>query len=137
MLGTWGNVVLDFYIENNIWINALVLLYAVLVFLGRASYRRSALFLLKWFQEKYDKDARLKSQSNLIRLIEKEEIPWDLAKESFWFPLITPPNRFVLYNKNQLTLRKLFNKETLVNLLRPLGEPPYSNAAHGSSSDSK
>jgi len=122
MLGTWGNSILDFYIANNFWINALILLYAVLVALGRISYHRSALFLSNWFQEKYDQDARLKSRSNLIRLIEKEDIPWDLAIESFWFPLITPPTRFVPYIKNQLTLQKLFNKETLVDLLRPLKE---------------
>ena len=122
MLGTWGNAILDFSIKNNMWISTLVLLYAVLLFLGRASYHRSASFLLKWFQEKYEKDVRVKNKSNVVRLIEKEDIPWDLAKKSFWFPLITPPKRYVFYNKNQLTLQKLFDKETLVNLLDPLTE---------------
>ena len=122
MLGTWGNSVLDFFVQNNLWISALILFYGVCVFLGRRSYQRSASFLVNWFQEEYSNSARSKSRKNLIQWIEKEEIPWGLTKKAFWFPLITPPNRFVLYIKDQQTLQKLFNKETLASIFRPLGE---------------
>lgn len=122
ILGTWGNIALDFYIQNDIWINALVLLYGTSVFLARMSYRRSALFLLNWSQKKHGKNGSLKSRSNLVQMIEKGEIPWDSTKKTFWFPLITPPNRFVLYIKNQQTLQKLFNTETLESILHPSRE---------------
>ena len=118
MLGTWGNLALDFYLKNEVWINSLVLLYGLCIFLARASYHRSAQFLSSWFQEKYGKNAGAKVQGKLVQLIENGEIPWDLTKKTFWFPLITPPNRFVPFIKNQQTLQKLFNKETLQGILR-------------------
>jgi len=123
LLGTWGNAVLDFYLSNNFWINAFVLFYALLIFLGRTSYHRTARFLLDWLEKNYATDTRAKSRSGLVRLIEKEEIPWGSARESFWFPLITPPSRFVLYVKSEQTLQKMFSKDALVAILYPAKEP--------------
>lgn len=120
MLGTWGNKVLDFYIQNNIWINALVLLYALMIFLGRSSYHRSARFLYAWYYEKYGKDAQSITKSALARMIEKGgNPPWDQVLSSYWFPLITPPDRFVFFFKNQQVLQRLFSKETLIKMLQP------------------
>ena len=66
MLGTWGNSVLDFFVQNNLWISALILFYGVCVFLGRRSYQCSASFLIDWFQEEYSNSARLKVEVTLL-----------------------------------------------------------------------
>jgi hypothetical protein len=118
MLGTWGNAELDFLIRNNVWISALVLLYAVLIFLGRTSYQRSLQYLFNWYREEHGGKVRSKSKSNIIKLIESGEIPWNSISKAYWFPLITPPKRFIFYIKNQQTLQRIFNKETLVNIFR-------------------
>ncbi|MBM3126452.1 MAG: hypothetical protein FJZ87_15515 [Chloroflexi bacterium] len=123
LLGTWGNAVLDFYLSNHFWINAFVLSYALLIFLGRTSYHRSAKFLLDWLEKKFAADAKAKSRSGLVKLIEKEEIPWGPAGASFWFPLITPPGRFLPSLKNEHTLQKMFSKDALVAILYPAKEP--------------
>lgn len=114
---------MDFYLRNNLWINALVLLYALLIFLGRASYDRSARLLSVWYNEKHGRDAQSKSRSSLARMMERGGVPpWDLAVKAFWFPLITPPGRFVFLIKNQQVLQRLFNKETIIKILRPEDE---------------
>ncbi|HEY6072629.1 MAG TPA: hypothetical protein VIV15_04355 [Anaerolineales bacterium] len=119
MLGGWGNALLDFYIKNNLWINALVLMYGVLVVLGRTCYRRSASFLLNWFTDQYGGNNGPKSPGAMLRFLEQADVPWGAAKKAYWFPLITPPSRFVLYPKDEKTLQRIFSRETLTAILRP------------------
>jgi hypothetical protein len=117
ILGTWGNIVLDFYLHNDLLINALVLFYAVLVFLGRTSYQRSAQFLTEWYLEKNGRETRSKTKNNLGKLIDNGKIPWASTVSAYWFPLITPPNRFVFFIKNERAVERIFRKEALVDIL--------------------
>ncbi len=59
VLGTTGSQVLDFYIQNNLWINALLFAYAILVVFARRNYGQVARHILaEFFQKHGDKLAR-------------------------------------------------------------------------------
>jgi hypothetical protein len=52
-LGTVGTHLLDFYVQNSLWINALLFVYAILVIFARRNYGQVARHILADFHRKH------------------------------------------------------------------------------------
>ena len=113
-LGTVGTHLLDFYIQNSLWINALLFAYAILVVIARRNYGPVAEYILaEFFQKHGDKLAR-KSPNEIRTLLLKWKIPWENGMQAGWFPFISSPQSILLRIKSDRTFQKILPIDVLV-----------------------
>lgn len=116
-LGTAGSGLLDFYLQNSLWINLVFFIYAMLVVFARRNYFQVEDRLLTAFiQEHGDKLAR-KSRDEIRALLMKWNIPWGSGMQAGWFPFISTPQGFLLRMKCEETFQKIFPIDVLVETL--------------------
>lgn len=112
-LGEWGGALLDFYLANSLWINALLLLYAGVVVFARRNYWQTLAAILSNLQERYGESLQKKTRAELKSLLQMGELPWDKLLEGQWFPFIAVPKGFLIRIRNRETLQQLFNADIL------------------------
>jgi len=113
-LGTTGSHLLDFYIQNSLWINVLLFTYAILVVVARRNYGKVAQYILaEFFQKHGDKLAR-KSPNEIRALLLKWKIPWESGMRAGWFPFVSAPQGILLRIKSDRTFQKIFPIDVLV-----------------------
>ena len=113
-LGTAGTGFLEFYLQNSLWINALLFTYVILVFIARRNYGQVAQYILaEFFQKHGDKLAR-KSPNEIRALLLKWKIPWENGMQVGWFPFISSPQGILLRLKSNETFQKIFPIDILV-----------------------
>ena len=113
-LGTAGTGFLEFYLQNSLWINALLFTYVILVFIARRNYGQVAQHILaEFFQKHGDKLAR-KSPNEIRALLLKWKIPWENGMQAGWFPFISSPQGILLRLKSNKTFQKIFPIDVLV-----------------------
>ncbi len=117
-LGTFGNTLLDFYIANSIWINGLILLYALLVVVSRRSFDLSRQLLLSSLQSQYGQQFQKKRPESVLKTLKKTSIPWEEALRRTSIPFVTPPGSIRIYPKNLETFQKFMPLEKLAELLK-------------------
>jgi hypothetical protein len=113
-LGTTGTRLLDFYLQNSLWINALLFTYAILVFIARRNYGQVAQHILAEFFQKHGDKLAGKSPNQIRALLLKWKIPWENGKQAGWFPFISSPQGILLRLKSNKTFQKIFPIDILV-----------------------
>jgi hypothetical protein len=117
ILGPLGSRVLDFYIANGLWINGLLLLYALLVVLARRTFDLGRQFLVETIQKEYGPQIEHQKSESILKVLRNISIPWERAIGSSPFPLITPPGSMLVYPKNLATFQRLVPPEKIAELL--------------------
>jgi hypothetical protein len=113
-LGTTGSHLLDFYIQNNLWINAILFVYALLVVFARRNYFQVAQFILVDFIREHEDNLAKKSPKQIRGLLLKWKIPWENGLQAGWFPFISSPQSILLRIKSDRTFQKIFPIDVLV-----------------------
>ena len=113
-LGTTGSQLLDFYIQNNLWINAILFVYALLVVFARRNYFQVAQFILDDFIREQGDNLAKKSPKQIRGLLLKWKIPWENGMQAGWFPFISSPQSILLRLKSDRTFQKIFPIDVLV-----------------------
>jgi len=116
-LGTAGSGLLDFYMQFSIWINALLMTYALLVFLARRNSAQIVRHILADLMDQYGETLTQKSPKQIRALLLKWEIPWETGLQAGWFPFIAAPQGFLLRIKSDRNLREIFSMEVLVETI--------------------
>lgn len=114
-LGSAGSAALDYYRQNALWINSLILLYALLVVFARRNYRVILETLISDFYQKYGEKLAKKSRGEIRGLLEKSNIPWEDGIKTGWFPFVAASQGFIIHPKSLKTLQRLFPLDTLVD----------------------
>lgn len=117
LLGTSGSMLLDFYVANSLWINGLVLLYALGVVLARRAFDRSRHVLIALLRRDYAQHFEQRSASSVLNTLKRIPIPWEQAAAGSSFPFITPPGSFRVHRKSPAALQRLLPLEALAELL--------------------
>ncbi len=113
-LGTTGSRLLDFYIQHNLWINAVLFAYAILVVFARRNYGQVAQYILVGFFQKHGDKLARKSSNEIRALLLKWKIPWENGRQAGWFPFISSPQGILLRFKSDRTFQKIFPIDVLV-----------------------
>lgn len=116
-IGEWGQRILDFYLDNSLWINGLVLLYFVIIVFARRNYRFIIISLVENLKVKYGSQLKGENPKQISKKLTRIDIPWDTALKTSSFPFITPPGGFRPYLKNEKTFHKLLSNETLAEVI--------------------
>ncbi len=119
LLGTFGNQVLDFIIANQFYFEVPLLIYALLVFLGRQAYLRTSAALISALTQQLGEKLTRKNRAELKRILKRtEDIPWQAALQAARFPLLSPPGSIRVYLRNQPGLEKLFSPDALLDTIQ-------------------
>jgi hypothetical protein len=116
-LGTAGTGILSFYIEHSIWINALILTYALLVIFARRNYGLVAQSILFEFFQKYGNLLAKKNAREIHNLLLKSKLSWTERIKTGWFPFIALPGGYLLHLKNDQNFQKMFTTDMLVKFI--------------------
>ena len=116
-LGNWGGRILDFYLEYSLWINGLILLYFLIIVIGRWNYRLVLFSLSSYLFSNYESQLTGKNQNQISSVLRKIDIPWEQGIKASIFPLLTPPGGFRPYLKNEKSLQMLYSNETIADAL--------------------
>ena len=116
-IGQWGGRILDFYVENSLWINGLILLYFVIIVFARRNYRTIIISLVLDLKEKYGNKLKGENPKQISRQLTRLDIPWEEALRTSSFPFVAPPGGFRPYLKNEKTFHKLLSNETLAEVI--------------------
>src|SRR6266498_2076202 len=90
-LGTAGSGILDFYLQNSLWINIVLFTYALLVVFAQRNYFQVAQCILADFMQSHGDQLAKKSPKQIRTLLLKWKIPWENGMRSGWFPFISSP----------------------------------------------
>lgn len=116
-LGEFGSALLDFYIENNVWINGLILLYALLLVLAKGSYKKIREALRNHLVAAFGERASDKNTSWYQKTLERSSLDWGSIGKAAWFPLISPEKSLWFKLKNPATLKALFTPEKISEIM--------------------
>lgn len=118
LLGDYGEVLLDFYLEHNLIINGIILLYAIIVSFSYKSYRHALSLMIAYLHENHAQRLKKKTVKELVYLLEKLDLPWDEALKAFWFPLIAYPRKLFPRWKKVETMKELISLSVLADGLK-------------------
>ena len=79
ILGPLGSRVLDFYIANGLWINGLLLLYALLVVFARRTFDLGRQSLVESIQKEYGPQIEHRKSESILKVLKHIRIPWERA----------------------------------------------------------
>ncbi|KAA3647299.1 MAG: hypothetical protein DWQ07_07300 [Chloroflexi bacterium] len=115
VLGPWGSALLDAYIQNSLWINSILVIYALVVIFSRRNYAR----ILKQFTQHLSATNTFKKHKtkHIQKQLQKAKIPWDDALGFSSFPFIAPPGSLCLYSSNLKSLQKTMSDEILAETI--------------------
>ncbi len=114
-LGSVGTIILEYYRQNAVWINSLVLIYGLLVYFARRNYRKILNEVLSDFYRQYGNRLNKKNREEIHRLLKKWNIPLHIGKHKMRFPFITSSNGLLIYPINQQILERLISLDVLAN----------------------
>jgi len=120
ILGGYGEVLLDFYLEHNLIINGIIFLYAIIVSFSYKSYRHALSQLVTFLQENHMQRLKNKTVKELVYLLEKLDLPWDDAINAYWFPLIAQPRKLFPRRKKLEAVKELISLTVLADELKSL-----------------
>jgi hypothetical protein len=112
---------MDFYIANSFVINAIVLVYGLLVYLAHISYLKAYRFTL----EKLGVDLAPIEKNKPAKIptrLDFTKLDWREITRTYWFPLIAPPRSLWINIKTQAILQHYFGEEQITMLLKSYQE---------------
>ena len=118
MLGEFGSAILDFYQQNAIWINLLILVYAIALWGAKKAYRNITVKLKSELEQKYGENFHQKSISWIKRKIEKNEIDWHQLAESTQIPIISIEKSFWFKIRTPKVLQEHFTPEKIYEIFQ-------------------
>lgn len=107
-IGSFGRAIMDFYIENSLIINAIILLYAFLVFIGHKNYYKAVDVIMK--EAGIDLESKKMKRFSQTAL---EKIEWGNIKKSIRLPFVSIPKKWGLFLCDEKFLKKEFTAEKL------------------------
>jgi len=119
LIGNFGRRLMDFYIQNSLLINSLVLLYGLVVFISRRNY---FVILEKLILEIKSKNPKF--EKSVIKKISKrdyESISWETVRGEIKFPLFAAPKKWKLCVSSEKKIQEEFTIDVINNMLARLG----------------
>ncbi|HEX7557300.1 MAG TPA: hypothetical protein VF338_11790 [Leptolinea sp.] len=117
-IGNWGMKVGEFYYNNSLWINGIILLYALVIFVAWKNYRVVSDFLIQNISDQLAPKAKTWSKSEVTRNLKSIEIPWLEARKRLTIPLLAKTDYFIPTIASVETIQKLFPQDVLIKVLQ-------------------
>ena len=115
-LGEFGSLLLDFYINNAIWINTVLAIYALLVVWAHVGYQRVGERIKEELIAAHGESVKNKSEAWFAKAISLAELNWEIIASHVKMPFITPKNSILIRVKSANSIEKLFTPAVIKDL---------------------
>lgn len=123
-LGNFGSAILDFYIDYALWINSVLLFYALILLLAKRGYTRIKEAIKNALIHHYGEAISGKNERNFIKAVERFEFDWRLLAKEAKMPILSPEKALYFRVKSPAFLEKHFTPEKIYTLFSEEGEQP-------------
>jgi len=117
-LGEIGSVILDFYIQNALWINGILLLYAIILMFARRGYSEIKKTIIREFTNHYGESIYGKSEKNFRKSMEQLQLNWESIAKQTRMPIISIDKSLFFKIKSPAMLRKHFTPEKVYSFIK-------------------
>lgn len=112
-LGSLGSAILDFYIDNALWINVILLLYALSLVWAKRGYTKIKEAIKTELIKEYGEAISAKSERNFKKAIERFNFDWESIAQETWMPFVSTENALFFRIKSPNSLKKHFTAEKI------------------------
>ncbi len=116
LLGKVGSAILDFYIENALWINGLVLAYALIVVLANYARQQIEGEIKQYFNKIYGQNLMNKGEAWFKKTLEHNRLDWEALARSTWIPIVSKNHSIGLRFKSTGSLEEIFTPDYISTL---------------------
>jgi hypothetical protein len=117
-IGNWGMSIVDFYYSNSLWINGILLLYALVISISWRNYATIRTYLLNNITSQMEPKIKTWSKTEIARNIKMTQIPWELAKMQLKVPIIAKSGSMLPVIASKEVIEKLFPINDLIITIR-------------------
>lgn len=117
MLGEAGSALLDLYLQNAYWINAIVLIYAICLILAQFGRRKVIAAIKSTLFDRYGDDIENKNDNWYKKILEKNDLDWNTIANQTWIPIISTGGILGFRIKKPENLRQEFTPEKIYDIL--------------------
>ena len=115
-LGKLGTALLDFYIQNALWINGLILIYVIILVLANQARKKIEDGVKQFFQNEFGQDLTDKGASWFAKNLERKPLDWEQLSKLTWMPIISAKKSFGFKAKSSKSLSEIFTPEYISEL---------------------
>jgi hypothetical protein len=113
-IGDWGVNAVKFYFDNSLYINGVLLLYALLISICWKNYQKINIFLVKSITSQIETKVKKWNKSEINRNIVVDQIPWEAAIKLLKLPFLAKSGNFIPFMASKATIEKLFPLDELI-----------------------
>ncbi|HEX7555736.1 MAG TPA: hypothetical protein VF338_03855 [Leptolinea sp.] len=117
-IGNWGINVINFYFDNSLWINAIILFYALIMSICWRNYQTIKMFLIENITGHLETKVKSWSKTEISRNMKSTQIPWGDARKKIKIPILAKSGSFLPIIASEEAIMKLFPKDVLINSIR-------------------
>jgi len=117
-LGSFSEALLDFYLNNALWINFLVLAYALIIFISKHANQKISQAVKQSLIEKYGLEIAQKNERWFIKTLERDNIDWQAISQQTWIPIISKKGSWGFRIKNADTLKTIYTPQAIKALFQ-------------------
>ena len=117
-LGELGSAILDFYIKNQLWINGIIIFYALVLVLAKRGYSAITDALKTEILRKHGEDFFAKSERNFKKSYNKIDFDWDSIAKQTYMPIVSAKGSLIFQIKSISVLKKHFTPEKVYEIFK-------------------
>lgn len=137
MLGTAGYRLLELYVEHALPINAIILAYLGMIFLGRKSFWAMKKALKTEIEQVTNKSPNARPEAWFAKVLESASIDWEKIGATTKIPFFSPDNYWWFGLKNEKSIRKHCSPRRVASWYSRKDEPNDQNSSKTSSDVTK
>jgi len=115
-LGSFGSAILDFYIEYALWINSVLLFYALFLVVAKRGYTRIKEVIKHELIAHYGEGISGKNERNFIKAVERFQFDWQSLAKATKTPILSTEKALYFQFKSPAFLKKHFTPEKIYAL---------------------
>ena len=116
-IGNWGMKAVEIYFENSLWINSILLFYALVLWIARRNYTTVNAYLSGSITNQLEQKVRSWSKTEISRYIKQTQIPWGAASKQLKVPILAKSGSFLPIIASERAIEKLFPKDVLIKTI--------------------
>lgn len=116
-LGEIGSVILDFYIQNSLWINSILLIYVLILIFSKRAYSEIKQAIFRELINQYGEEITNKNERYFKKVIENSQLNWDSISRVTWIPFFSVENSLVFKIKSVNALKTHFTPNIIHSII--------------------
>lgn len=115
-LGNFGTALLDFYLENALWINLILIVYALIVLFGKQGNIRIKKAIRESLISTYGDDVQKKNLNWFTKTMGKSPLDWQPIAAATWIPVFSIDKSLWFRRKTVDNLKEVYTPERIKHL---------------------